>query len=97
MVQLMTFYSLGRWIVEVEQQGESRAKYGKQVIQKLSEELTQQFGKGFSGETLKNARKFYLIYANRISETVFSFFENKRLCMSITLTAMSNCPRKIQP
>ena len=74
LVQLMTFYSLGRWIVEVEQQGESRAKYGKQVIQKLSEELTQQFGKGFSGETLKNARKFYLIYANRISETVFSFF-----------------------
>ena len=57
MVQLMTFYSLGRWIVEVEQQGESRSKYGKQVIQKLSEELTQQFGKGFSGETLKNARK----------------------------------------
>ncbi len=96
----MTFYSLGRWIVEMEQQGESRAKYGKQVIQKLSEELTQQFGKGFSGETLKNARKFYLIYANRISETVFSFFaveksktvfsffENKCLCMSITLTAM---------
>ena len=94
---------------KVEQQGESRAKYGKQVIQKLSEELTQQFGKGFSGETLKNARKFYLIYANRISETVFSlfaveksktvfsFFENKCLCMSITLTAMSNCPRKIQP
>lgn len=74
LVQLMTFYSLGRWIVEVEQQGESRAKYGKQVIQKLSEELTQQFGKGFSGETLKNARKFYLIYANRISETVFSLF-----------------------
>ena len=31
LVQLMTFYSLGRWIVEVEQQGESRAKYGKQV------------------------------------------------------------------
>ena len=100
LVQLMTFYSLGRWIVEMEQQGESRAKYGKQVIQKLSEELTQQFGKGFSGETLKNARKFYLIYANRISETVFSFFaveksktvfsffENKCLCMSITLTAM---------
>lgn len=58
----------------MEQQGESRAKYGKQVIQKLSEELTQQFGKGFSGETLKNARKFYLIYANRISETVFSLF-----------------------
>ena len=39
-VQLMTFYSLGRWIVEEQQQGESRAKYGQQVIRNLSEALT---------------------------------------------------------
>ena len=28
-IQLMTFYSVGRWIVEEQQQGESRAKYGQ--------------------------------------------------------------------
>lgn len=39
-VQLMTFYSIGRWIVEEQQQGESRAKYGQRVIQSLSEVLT---------------------------------------------------------
>lgn len=33
-----------------------------------------EFGRGFSGDTLKNARKFYLIYKERISETVFSLF-----------------------
>ena len=73
-VQLMTFYSIGRWIIEVQQQGESRAKYGKQVIKKLSEAMTEQFGRGFSVDTLENARKFYQIYQNRISETVFRKF-----------------------
>ena len=74
LVQLMTFYSLGRWIVEVEQQGESRAKYGKQVIQKLSEVLLIKFGRGFSVDNLENMRKFYLAYCDRISETVFRKF-----------------------
>ena len=73
-VQIMTFYAIGRWIVEVEQKGESRAKYGKQVIKKLSLALTGQFGRGFSEDTLKNARKFYLTYKERISETAFSLF-----------------------
>ena len=36
--------------------------------------LTSEFGRGFSEDTLKNARKFYLTYKNRISETVFSLF-----------------------
>lgn len=74
LVQLMTYYSIGRWIVEEQQQGQSRAQYGKQVIKKLSEALTEQFGRGFSEDTLKNARKFYLTYKDRISETVFSLF-----------------------
>ena len=80
-IQLMTFYSLGRWIVEEQQQGKSRAKYGQRVIKRLSEALMKRYEKnferGFSEDTLKNARKFYLTYNNRISETVFSFFEKK--------------------
>ncbi len=74
LVQLLTFYSIGRWIVEEQQQGESRAKYGQQIIQRLSSALTDRFGKGFSKDTLKNARKFYLTYKDRISETMFSLF-----------------------
>ena len=74
LVQLMTYYSIGRWIVEEQQQGKSRADYGKQVIKNLSDVLTEQFGRGFSVDTLENARKFYLNYQNRISETVFRKF-----------------------
>lgn len=74
LVQLMTFYSLGRWIVEEQQHGQARAKYGQQVITKLSQALNEQFGKGFSEDTLKNTRKFYLTYQSRISETAFSLF-----------------------
>lgn len=70
----MTYYSLGRWIVETQQMGEKRAKYGSKVIKTLSEKLQKEFGKGFSEDTLKNARKFYLTYKERISETVFSLF-----------------------
>ena len=74
LVQLMTFYAIGRWIVEVEQQGESRAKYGRRIIKNLSEAMNTQFGRGFSVDTLENVRKFYLTYQDRISETVFRKF-----------------------
>lgn len=73
----MTYYSLGRWIVETQQMGQKRAKYGSKVIKILSEKLQEEFGKGFSEDTLKNARKFYLTYKERISETVFSLFEKE--------------------
>ena len=73
-VQILTYYSLGKWIVETQQMGQKRAKYGSKVITTLSEQLQEEFGKGFSEDTLKNARKFYLTYKERISETVFSLF-----------------------
>lgn len=73
-VQIMTYYSLGRWIVETQQKGEKRAKYGDEVIKRLSERLQAEFGRGFAEGSLKYARKFYITYANRISETLFSLF-----------------------
>lgn len=80
----MTYYSLGRWIVETQQMGQKRAKYGSKVIKILSEKLQEEFGKGFSEDTLKNARKFYLTYKERISETVFSLFavEKAKQCLA---------------
>lgn len=44
-VQIMTYYSLGRWIVETQQTGQKRAKYGSKVIRILSEKLQEEFGK----------------------------------------------------
>ena len=74
MIQLLTYYTIGRWIVEVQQKGETRARYGVQVIKRLSEEMKKNFERGFSEDSLKNARKFYLTYKDRIDETVFNLF-----------------------
>lgn len=73
-IQLMTYFSIGKWIVDVEQRGESRAEYGKRAIKTLSEKLTSEFGKGFSKANLEFFRKFYLTYSNRITEEVFRQF-----------------------
>ena len=74
----MNYYSLGKWIVEVQQQGKHRAEYGKKIIINLSKKLTEEFGKGFSECTLAKARKFYLTYKDRISETLFTEFAIKK-------------------
>ncbi len=58
----------------MQQKGESRAKYGSQIIKRLSEEMKKNLERGFSEDSLKNARKFYLTYKDRISETVFNLF-----------------------
>lgn len=70
----MTNYVLGRWIVEEQQNGQDRAQYGAHVIDRLSEALTEEFDRGYSRETLKNCRRFYLVYRDRISQTMFTEF-----------------------
>lgn len=40
-IELMTNYAIGRWIVEEQQNGQDRAKYGSRVIDRLSEVLTK--------------------------------------------------------
>lgn len=67
-----TYFEIGRIIVEDEQNGNSRAEYGKEVLKKLSEKLTREFGKGFSVENLDRMRFFYKTYAN--SSTVLTNF-----------------------
>ena len=74
LIQLMTYYSLGGLIVEAQQEGQERAKYGKKVIATLSEHLTEKFGRGFSPTNLEYARKFYMTYTDRISQTLFEEF-----------------------
>ena len=58
-----TYYGVGQYIVEFEQNGNYRATYGKEILNRLSVKLTDKFGKGWSVETLTKCRKFYNIYA----------------------------------
>lgn len=57
---VQAYWRVGRRIVEEEQQGISKAAYGKGVIKTLSVALQQEFGKGFSERNLENMRAFYL-------------------------------------
>jgi predicted nuclease of restriction endonuclease-like (RecB) superfamily len=70
-----TYYEIGRMIVEREQQGQKRAKYGTNLIKGLSEYLTEQYGRGFSVVNLKSIRKFYLVYAPSKGQTVTALSE----------------------
>ncbi|CAH8242368.1 putative nuclease YhcG [Vibrio aestuarianus] len=59
---VQTYWHIGRLIVEDEQQGETRAEYGKHVLKSLSVSLTEEFGKGFDARNLRNMRQFYLVF-----------------------------------
>jgi len=59
-----TYFEIGRMIFEEEQNGKEIAEYGKQILKGLSEQLTKEFGKGFSVDNLQNMRRLYLIYSN---------------------------------
>jgi predicted nuclease of restriction endonuclease-like (RecB) superfamily len=75
---VVTYYEIGRLIIEQEQGGEKRAQYGKQVLQRLSDYLTTELGKGFSVDNLRLMRQFYLVYSiNTISESVVPISENQ--------------------
>lgn len=62
----MTYWKIGQRIVEDEQQGERRAEYGKQVLKKLAELLTDEFGENdnYSARDLRNYRQFYLTFSD---------------------------------
>ncbi len=57
-----TYWQIGQKIVEFEQAGEKRAEYGKELLLKLSHDLTLRLGKGFSRSNLTRFRQFYLAY-----------------------------------
>jgi DUF1016 N-terminal domain len=66
-----TYWLVGRRIVESEQGGQGRAAYGQALLQRLSADLTRQFGRGFGADNLELMRLFYQSYPpGGISESV---------------------------
>lgn len=55
------YWNVGRLIVEA-QGGETKAKYGDDLINKISQHLTRQLGRGFTARNLRNMRQFYLAF-----------------------------------
>ena len=72
------YWNVGKRIVEEEQKGEDRAKYGTYLIKELSKELTAEFGKGFTPQNLRNMRQFYKSFPIRstlCSELSWSYYK----------------------
>ena len=58
---LNLYWNIGKAIMEI-QQGDERATYGETVLERLSQKLTAEFGKGFSKRNLERMRKFYIYF-----------------------------------
>lgn len=85
-------WRIGQRIVEQEQNGASRAEYGKHVIEIASAALTEEFGKGFSYTNIANYKRFYLTFNNlQILQTVSEEFNNP---IQQTLPAKSSATHK---
>ncbi|HMR87011.1 MAG TPA: DUF1016 N-terminal domain-containing protein [Saprospiraceae bacterium] len=67
-ILVKTYWEIGRYIVEYEQKGNERDEYGTQLFERLSKDLTLQYGKGLSRSNLEYIRKLYLQFQKR--ETV---------------------------
>ncbi len=70
--QAITYWLVGKRIVEFYQHGEDRAEYGEQTLIKLSWDLNARFAKGYSVDNLENMRRFYTGFSKmlKISETL---------------------------
>lgn len=56
---------IGSYIVEYEQNGEDRAKYGEQLLARLAESVNE---KGINVTTLEQSRRFYIYYPELLRE-----------------------------
>ena len=61
---ILTYWQIGRNIVEYEQKGKERAEYGSNLINRLSKDLTDLYGKGFNRNNLQYMRKLYILFPN---------------------------------
>ena len=58
--QVIANWLIGREIIEDEQKGRRRAGYGERLLEELSTRLTGDFGGGYSVQSLRYMRQFYL-------------------------------------
>jgi predicted nuclease of restriction endonuclease-like (RecB) superfamily len=85
--QVLSHWLIGRAIIEEEQQGQSRADYGDNLLKNLTQRLQTEYGKGFSYANLKLMRQFYLAFPqlltpNQKGYALRSLFPNTELLSS---------------
>ena len=68
-----TYWKIGQYIVEFEQEGKSKAEYGKALLTNLAKDLSLVHGKGFSLSNVYMMRQFFIKYP--IFQTVSGKFD----------------------
>ena len=71
---IATYWGIGRRIVEEEQHGDERAKYGTHLITELAAKLIPIFGNNYSKRNLQHYRKFYILFPDY--SKVYEFVHN---------------------
>ena len=80
---VQTNWNIGRYIVEFEQNGNAKAKYGTELLTSLAKLLRIKLGKGYSRPNLNNMRKVYLLYP--ICQTLSDKLSWSHICELITI------------
>jgi hypothetical protein len=88
-VMTATYWEVGRRIVEGEQSGGKRAGYGKELLKRLSSDLTARFGRGFSQRNLEQMRLFHLGW--QIPQTVSAKSRPRKVLTRSCITNLSIC------
>lgn len=81
-IMVLTYYEIGRILVEEEQEGSEKAEYAKSTIKNLSKRLLEEYGRGFSVRNLEQMRKFYLVYSKTQTASAFLSKQDLRLSWS---------------
>ena len=65
LVLVNLYWNIGRVITQDIQNNEKRARYGKQLLERLAEALVKEYGQGFSLRNLRDMRRFYEYFTIR--------------------------------
>ena len=73
---VQTYWQIGQHIIKYEQNGNERAEYGSNLLNRLSHDLTQKYGAGFSRSNVFYIRKLYMEYpkVQTLSELSWSHY-----------------------
>lgn len=73
---VQTYWHIGQHIIKYEQNGNERAEYGSDLLNRLSYDLTQKYGAGFSRSNVFYIRKLYMEYpkVQTLSELSWSHY-----------------------
>ncbi len=83
-IMVEAYWNIGKQIVQEEQHGKDKAEYGTYLIKGLSQKLTADFGKGFSQQSIRNMRQFFIIFPIRSTLCSELSWSHYKLIMRLT-------------